>query len=209
MLSAAHRAPQCSRICRVAACLAVAAAVGGCGPKSAEERFDEAAKETGFQKATLGKFAGHVRIDGQPPAEEKGKKLFVVLIPTDHLDQALQKNRPPISTACRADGSFDFETYFEHDGVPAGKYVVTFTRLGPISTPGGHFRAGMGGTMRRYGGADSLKGLYSDPDTNMKDDKFVVNVEPPGKTDYSFDLAVAGKENGHPGPHAFKILTDY
>ena len=209
MFSLVNRAPKFPGIRFAAACLAVAAALAGCGPKSSEERFNAAAKETGFQKAALGKFAGHVLIDGQPPAVEKGKKLFVVLIPADHLDRAAQKSPPPLSTSCAADGSFDFTTYLDHDGVPVGKYVVTFAKFGPISTPGGNFRPGMGGNVRRYGGADSLKGLYNDPDQNQKDEKFVINVESPGKTNYEFDLAVAGKERPNPGPHAVKTISDF
>jgi hypothetical protein len=207
MFSVAHRAPKRSRILLATACVAVAAALGGCtGSKSAEERFNEAAKETGFKAQPLAKFAGHVLIDGQPPAQEKGKKLFVMLVPADHLDQAKDSSKV-IHTVCKPDGSFSFMTYVDNDGVPLGKYVVTFGMFGPVATRG-HMAPGLG-TAKHYGRADTLKQLYNDPDKNAKDDKFVVDAASPGKTDYEFDLALAGKEPGKPGPHSVTSINEY
>jgi hypothetical protein len=48
--------------------------------------------------------------------------------------------------------------------------------------------------------------VYNNPDKNAKDDKFVVDVEKPGKTDYEFNLDVAGKDPAQPSPHAIKRL---
>jgi hypothetical protein len=41
---------------------------------------------------------------------------------------------------------------------------------------------------------DELKNLYNDPEKNKNDPAFLFEVQPPGRTDYQFDLAVAGKD---------------
>ena len=54
---------------------------------------------------------------------------------------------------------------------------------------------------------DALKNLYNDPDVNAKDEKFRLEATPPGKTDWTFDLQVAGKDsNTKPGEHA--VMAD-
>jgi hypothetical protein len=210
MLSVAHRAPKCSRIYLVVAGLAVAAVVGGCGTKSDQERFDDAAKEIpGFHKETLGKFAGKVLVDGQAPKDERGKRLFVVLIPADHLDQATDKKAQPIHTSVGRNGNFEFMTYLTGDGVPVGKYVVTFAQFGKIATGRGGMQPGANTAGSMYGGADDLKGLYSDPDKNAKDDKFVVDIAAPGRSDYEFNLELAGREPEQRGPHAIRTIRGY
>jgi hypothetical protein len=199
---AAHRAPKGWQIHLVPACLAAAAVLGGCGPQSSQQRFDEAAKQIpGFQKSSVARFGGKVLIDGQPPGEDKDKKVFVVLKDPAHPAEKGKK------AVCNPDGSFDFMTYFPHDGVPAGKYIVTIVQFGRMKT-GRSFGGGGLGPAALFGGADGLKGLYSDPDHNAKDDKFVVNVEPPGKSDYEFDLAVAGKDQREPGPNATRMIRN-
>ena len=41
---------------------------------------------------------------------------------------------------------------------------------------------------------DELKNLYNDPDKNIQAANFNLNLAYPGKEDFQFDLAVAGKE---------------
>ncbi len=91
--------------------------------------------------------------------------------------------------ACRKDGSFTFYTYTAGDGVPVGSYVVLFAELHPSRQKG-------------LIQPDGLKNLYDDPDKNGQNKDFVVTVAEPGKTDYDFNLDLAGKEPATPGPHA-------
>ena len=96
-------------------------------------------------------------------------------------------------------------TYFPGDGVPLGKYVVGFVALhAPKKARGG----GPPGGPLPYRGPDSLKNLYNDPDKNKDIQEFVVEVTEPGRSDYEFNLTVAGKDPGVPGPHAVKSLAD-
>ncbi len=55
---------------------------------------------------------------------------------------------------------------------------------------------------------DKLHNLYSDPDANAKLREFVIDHKAPGKTDYHFNLEVAGKGPVEPGPHALNGLMD-
>ncbi|HEX4072436.1 MAG TPA: hypothetical protein VHX68_14745, partial [Planctomycetaceae bacterium] len=53
-------------------------------------------------------------------------------------------------------------------------------------------------------GPDGLKNLYNDPDVNSKKPEFVIDHQAPGKTDYTFNLSVAGEAPpSAPGPKAF------
>jgi len=56
------------------------------------------------------------------------------------------------------------------------------------------------------GQPDGLKNLYNDPDKNAENKDFVVELEPPGRTDCQFNLDLAGKDPGTPGPKAVKQL---
>jgi hypothetical protein len=87
------------------------------------------------------------------------------------------------------------DSYERGDGVPTGSYVVLFAEL--IPTP-------LMATKRSKGlrGPDGLMNLYNDPDRNKQDVQFKIDITPPGKSDYAFDLKVAGKEAATPGPHA-------
>jgi len=46
---------------------------------------------------------------------------------------------------------------------------------------------------RQYDQPDELKNLYNDPERNLKQGTFKLDVKIPGKEDYRFALAVAGK----------------
>jgi hypothetical protein len=50
--------------------------------------------------------------------------------------------------------------------------------------------------------------LYNDPDKNKDIPEFLVEVTQPGRTDYEFNLTVAGKDAGVPGSHAVKAVSE-
>jgi hypothetical protein len=161
-------------------CLAAA----GCNKtQTSQQALDAQLQTLHIQKEPLGPFAGRVTIDGQPPAIERGKSLVVILY-----DPKNPEKRPQYA-ACHKDGRFSFYTYSTGDGVRLGSYVVLFAGL--------RF-------SRQKGlvGPDGLKNLYNDPDKNAQDKDFVVTVDAHGKTDYDFNLQIAGKEPGTPGPHS-------
>jgi hypothetical protein len=123
---------------------------------------------------------------------KKGKTLFIVLN-----DPVKPEKDGLYKTKVQPDGSFAFTTYLTDDGVPLGKYVVTFAKLKHMPS----FSRAMN-RVDRYAGGDELKNLYNDPEKNAKIEKFVVDVQQPGKDDYDFDLTVAGKEAAQPGPNS-------
>jgi hypothetical protein len=161
----------------------VCLAAAGCNKtQSPQQALDSQMQTLHIQKEPLGQFAGKVTIDSQPPAIPRGKALVVILCD--------QKNpeKPVQYTICNNDGSFSFYTYSKADGVRLGSYVVLFAEL----------------TVTRRSGLrppDELKNLYNDPDKNAQNKDFVVTVAAPGKTDYDFNLQLAGKEPATPGPH--------
>jgi hypothetical protein len=60
-----------------------------------------------------------------------------------------------------------------------------------------------GSLLREYVGPDDLKNLYNDPQKNVNDTTFVIDVTQPGRDDYEFNLSVAGKEGvATPGEYA-------
>ncbi len=84
-------------------------------------------------------------------------------------------------------GDFQFSHYGIGDGVPPGDYVFVFAILTDRKKKG-------------LVGPDQLKNLYNDPEKNEKKEGFKIEHKSPGKTDYTFDLAVAGQEEATPGP---------
>jgi hypothetical protein len=161
--------------------------IAGCGRESADKALDRALQESNKTRDATAKFAGKVTIDGQKPALERGQSLVVIL----YDPQKPPPNRQilPRSARCRPDGSFAFNTYGTDDGAPIGNYIVLFAVL----------KAAQGG----FRGPDRLMNLYNDPDKNDKIPEYHLDLKAPGKTDWSFDLAVAGKDPvTTPGPHA-------
>jgi|HubBroStandDraft_6_1064221.scaffolds.fasta_scaffold19608_1 hypothetical protein len=176
------------------------------GSETDGSKFD---KFREFQKLPLAKFAGRVTVDGKPP--KKGCKVFLVLADAKHPDENSHGILPKFYTACDDDGNFAFTTYDKGDGVPVAKYVVTFMEFHPAVA-----RASKGSArapaafsshpQQRFMGPDEFKNLYSNPDTNVKDKQFNLDLQAPGKDDYHFDLAVAGKAGSEPAPHALRTL---
>ena len=186
--------------------LAVLALQGcGSGRQSESQALDEYFKNNPKAKReALAKFAGHVSIDGQPPA--KDTKLFVILNDPDH-PQRPSKEPPAHFTSCDAEGNFEFTTYMKGDGVAVGKYVVTFVELHTPKGGAGPHPMGAPTFTRKYVGPDDLKNLYSDPQKNKGESTFLVDIQPPGKSDYDFNLSVAGKDGGQPSEYAVTKLT--
>jgi hypothetical protein len=95
-------------------------------------------------------------------------------------------------------------TYLGNDGVPVGKYVVEFVQL-QLPRVGGQRRGG--GVGRNFVGPDGLKNLYNDPEKNKGVQEFLVDVTEPGRTDYEFNLALAGKDPvASPGQYATTVM---
>jgi hypothetical protein len=113
----------------------------------------------------------------------------------DQKNPANGSARPVAYKICNPDGSFDFNTYTGNDGYPPGHYVLAFAKL--------HRDFG-----RRFHGPDGLKNLYNDPDVNAKKTEFVLDLSPPGTTDFNVDLRVEGEQPvEQPGPHAITSVN--
>jgi hypothetical protein len=187
--------------------LVALAVMAGCGGhvQTAEEAMQKQLKANPQFHAPVpsAKFAGRVTADGQPPKE--GCTLFVILNNPEHLDEARRKG-PKVFAMCDADGNFTFSTNSLGDGVVPGKYVVTFAELHRpgIDVVGGRRRVRIArGQPNVFEQPDELKNLFNDPDKNANLPEFKLDLQPPGRDDYHFDLAVEGKEPvEHPGPNA-------
>jgi hypothetical protein len=168
--------------------IAVGLTITGCsGRESADKALDRALKESNKTRDATAKFAGKVTIDGQKPALAKGQSLVVMLY--DPQKPPPNRQTMPRTARCRPDGSFAFNTYGTDDGAPTGNYIVLFAVLKPS-------KAG-------FRGPDGLQNLYNDPDKNDKIPDYHLDLKPPGKADWTFDLAVAGKDPiTTPGVHA-------
>jgi hypothetical protein len=152
--------------------------------------------------ATAAQFAGQVTVDAQPPS--KDCTLFVILHRPDHLDEAahMRGKGYQLYARCDPEGNFKFR-----NGVEPGKYVLSFVELhsqvGKKSGGGFGVSHGGDGNPRDFLRPDELKNLYNDPDENVKEQAFNLNLAYPGTEDYHLDLAVAGKDGvDNPGANA-------
>jgi hypothetical protein len=166
----------------------------GCGPASPEQRIDTELKATGKGKTLVYPLAGHVTIDGGAPTDVgKGRSNLMVMLydpsTPDNVPERWQK------AEVQPSGDFQFSHYGVGDGVPGGTYVVVFVQLNDKKKKG-------------FIGPDRLKNLYNDPEKNEKVPEFKIEHKKPGKTDYEFDLAVAGKDEGTTGPKSVTKLRD-
>ena len=176
----AHRAPL---LLSLSALFTLATALAGCSGRSSSEQsreeFYKQNPEIAAHKLQIGKCSGHVTVDGQPPPE--GECLFVILMNPDKPETGAKTN-----TICDTDGHFEFKTYEKGDGVPVGKYVAVFVALKRQKVKA---RA----PVVKFIGPDALNNLYNDPEKNKDNPTFVVDVTKPGRTDYEFELKVAGQ----------------
>ncbi len=90
---------------------------------------------------------GRVLIDGDPVKDVAVRCLG---------EAGIDKKSPTVSSAFTdAEGKFEISTYESGDGVPVGKYVLTF-EWGKLNL-----------MSMQYGGPDKLKGKYSNPKTSQ------------------------------------------
>jgi hypothetical protein len=159
------------------------AMLAGCRGNNAD-RLEQAFRDAGTSKATVAPVAGVVTIDGIVP------EPFTLVMLWD----PKKPEAGVLRAICDSEGRFAFTSYDRGDGVPPGTYVVLFARLN------------MGGRLGNFDGPDLLNNLYNDPDKNAADPEFQITVSEPGKSDYHFNLGIAGKPSATPGPHAVTEL---
>jgi hypothetical protein len=153
----------------------------GCSRVQSEsEALKKSFEVNGGSPANVVKFSGTVTIDNQTPAIDRLNPLYVFAYDPKHPPKGRQS---PFNARCDKNGHFEFNTYGTGDGLPEGSYIVLFAQPKP-------------------GGEDGLKNLYNDPDKNAKEERFQINLSPPGRADWAFDLVVTGKDaNTKPGEH--------
>jgi hypothetical protein len=146
-------------------------------------------RESNTSRAQIARFSGTVAIDHAPPDLKPDEALMIMLYDPKHPPSRQQL---PLSSRVNKDGHFEFTTYTRGDGAPAGSYKVLFAAFRVSTLRGGSHSP------------DLLKNLYNDPDTSQ----FDVELTEPGKTDWNFDLEIAGKDPvAHPGEHAITRLV--
>jgi hypothetical protein len=180
----------------------------GCNHAATEEEsVSEYFKNSKVKRVSVAKLAGRVTIDGQAPAA--GAHLFVVLNNPEHLEKP-GKSFPKYVAKCDAEGNFAFTTYVTDDGVPPGKYLVTFVEFRSSKRKEGRSMGGMRpGLQQGFGGPDDLKNLYNDPEKNKEDPSFLVDLTESGRSNLDFNLAVAGKDQiKAPGQYAVTAITN-
>jgi hypothetical protein len=190
MMSATVRGRFTRSLARLSAIAAACLCVVGAGctrtPNSAE-RLKAAYESSGMTQVTVYPLAGTVTVDHAAPTFKSRRELIVVMAyDTAKSDKPVTENA---FVTVLTDGSFAFPD----GGLPPGKYVMLFAQLQLNKREGWH-------------GPDALKNLYNDPDVNSKKAEFLIEHQAPGKTDYVFDLSVAGQTAAQPGPKALVHL---
>ncbi|HEV8004004.1 MAG TPA: hypothetical protein VGP63_29330 [Planctomycetaceae bacterium] len=177
------------RLSTFASLVLLTLSVMGCTrTQSADQAIAKAYEAAGGTRQEVAKVAGTVTIDGQAPPDTGPFRTLIILYDPQK-PESLKK--APIYAVCDEEGRFRFTTYGQGDGVPTGSYVALFAQL----------RMNTWGQMG-YSSPDALKNEYNDPDRNEKIPEFKIDVAAPGKTDYQFDLQIAGKDGTSPGPRA-------
>ena len=167
----------------VAATLIFILSVGCEGRQSTAQRLENAEKNAGMNPVAVYPLGGKITIDNEPPVA-KSETAPLVAIAYDAAKPDV-KARSNAHAFVKPDGSFALPP------LPPGKYVMLFAQL--------RHNPRMG-----FFGPDGLKNLYNDPDVNSKKAEFVIDQQAPGKTDYTFNLSVAGETPPEaPGPKAF------
>jgi hypothetical protein len=168
---------------------ATALVLAGCGgQQSAEQALAKSLGQAGQRRQQVFPLAGHVSVDGAPPAYDLRCPVIVVLI---EREKTAEPGRSHRFVECDPDGRFSFSTYARDDGVSPGRYVVAIAKL-PRTAP------------RRYAGPDRFGNRYNDPDKNAREAEFQIEHQAPGRTDYDFRLTVEPVET--PGPHALTAI---
>jgi hypothetical protein len=174
-----------SRKCRLLAAFALLL-VAGCSGKPADQALDKALAASGQQRSTVYPLAGTVTVDGLPPELKPGERIVVMLNDAAKPDAPL--NTRPYALVGDA-GAFTFRTYAEADGINPGTYIVIVAKLMK--------------TRKGLVAPDGFHNLYNDPEKNQKEHpNFKIEHQAPGKTDYAFDLQIAGRDEAPAGPRA-------
>jgi hypothetical protein len=181
-------------VASAAAVTLLALAITGCTKtQTADQALARAYEATGGQREEVAKVAGTVTIDGQPLGDTGAFRTIVIMYDPRKPDAS---RKAPIYAVCDEEGRFEFTTYGRGDGVPPGSYIALFVQL----------RMSTWGEMG-YNPPDNFKNEYNDPDKNEKNPEFKIDVAMPGKTDYQFDLKLAGKDLvASPGPRSITAL---
>jgi hypothetical protein len=167
----------------VAAALVLMLCLGCEGRQSTAQRVEKAYKSAGMEPVAVYPLGGRITVDSGPPVAKSETSGFVAIAYDVAKSEAPARSNP--RAFVKSDGSFELPP------LPPGKYVMLFAQLGHNSRLG-------------FFGRDGLENLYNDPDVNSKKPDFVIDHRPPGKTDYTFNLSVAGETPpAAPGPKAF------
>jgi len=178
-----HCAPQPKMPWGVAATLIFILSFGCEGRQSTAQRLEKAYKSAGMEPATVYPLGGKITVDNEPPVAKSETARLVAI--------AYEGARPDVKAKSNTRAFLKPDGSFELPSLPPGKYVMLFAQLG--------YNPRMG-----FFGPDGLKNLYNDPDINSTKPEFVIDHQAPGKTDYTFNLSVAGETPpAAPGPKAF------
>jgi hypothetical protein len=198
----------------------VGASLAGCTsrPEASTETGDmRFVKSERMQHQPLIKCAGRVTVVGQPVKEDC--KLFVILNDPAHLDENSKGILPKYYEDCDNDGKFNFSTYDKGDGIPFGKYVVTFVELhrkktapakkatGSVKPPGTGGPSASSTASMRFWGPDELKGIYSDPEKNAKDPALILDLHEGSSGTHDFKLVIGDNKGTKPSRHAVQTLV--
>ncbi len=166
----------------VAATLILLVSFGCEGRQSTAQRLEKAYESAGMDPVKAYPLGGRITVDNEPPvAKSETTRLVAIAYDAATPDVKAKSNARAF---VKPDGSFELPP------LPPGKYVMLFAQLG--------YNPRMG-----FVGADGLKNLYNDPDVNSKKAEFLIDHQAPGKTDYTFNLSVAGETPpAAPGPKA-------
>jgi hypothetical protein len=159
--------------------------VAGCSSgQTTDQAIDTALANAGKTRSAVYPLAGKVTVDGMPP--DLAEAEWIVMMLKDPVNPKAEGRIAVISRS----GEFAFKTFGTDDGVKAGTYIATFTKL-------------KRGQHKQYPGPDQFQNLYDDPDRNLKEyPELKINHQRPGKKDYVFDLKIAGRETVTAGPNA-------
>ena len=152
-------------------CLAVLCALnGGCGMSEEEKQRKLLENTHGTDLKTVVPLGGVIRVNGKP---EPG--VYVTLHSADGTKRIAV--RAPYTND---EGTFEFTTYQQADGVEPGKYKLTFEWFDLVEVK----KEGI-----RPEGPDKLNGAYKDP---QKSEFSVDLVEDEPQSELEFDLKTSG-----------------
>jgi hypothetical protein len=167
----------------VAATLILLLSFGCEGRQSTAQRLEKAYESAGIDPVKAYPLGGRITVDNEPPVAKSETTRLVAI--------AYDAATPDVKAKSNARAFVKPDGSFELPALPPGKYVMLFAQLGY-------------NPRRGFVGADGLKNLYNDPDVNSKKAEFLIDHQAPGKTDYTFNLSVAGETPpAAPGPKAF------